>query len=134
MKKSRFTEEQITFAMRQAEGGVPSGDDLPEAGHQQTDVLPVETEVCRLMQLEEEKRRTPVATPQPLAPRRLARSLSIPTLQVPSFRNQASGFGHYPLSTIHDQLSGPRPPDPSLQTGRNSAGRRKQTCKGPFTR
>lgn len=44
MRKSRFTEEQITMAHRQGEAGTPVGD-LPEDGRQRGDVLSLEEEV-----------------------------------------------------------------------------------------
>jgi hypothetical protein len=34
MKKSKFTEAQIVFALQQAEGGVTVGESLPQARHQ----------------------------------------------------------------------------------------------------
>ena len=34
MKSSRYTPEQVAFALRQAEGGAPVLDALPQDGHQ----------------------------------------------------------------------------------------------------
>lgn len=44
MKKSRFTEEQIAYALRLAEGGTPVAD-VPDCRHLGCDVLHVEEEV-----------------------------------------------------------------------------------------
>ena len=45
MKKSKFTEEQIAYALRQVESGTPAGRCLPAAGRQRSDVLHLEEEV-----------------------------------------------------------------------------------------
>ena len=44
MKRSRFTERQIAFALQQAEAGTP----VPEDGGHRTDLLPMEEEVWRV--------------------------------------------------------------------------------------
>jgi hypothetical protein len=44
MKRSKFPEEQIAYALRQAESGTPVGG-LPAVGGQRRDVLCVEEEV-----------------------------------------------------------------------------------------
>src|SRR5437867_4330500 len=41
MRKSRFSEEQIAYTLRQAEAGTPSEGALPQARHQRADVLRV---------------------------------------------------------------------------------------------
>ena len=45
MKKSKFTEEQIAYALRQVESGTPAGGCLPAAGRQRSHVLHLEEEV-----------------------------------------------------------------------------------------
>ena len=45
MKKSKFTEEQIAYALRQVESGTPAGRRLPAAGRQRSHVLHLEEEV-----------------------------------------------------------------------------------------
>ena len=45
MKKSKFTEEQIAYALRQVESGHPAGGRLPAAGRQRSHVLHLEEEV-----------------------------------------------------------------------------------------
>lgn len=46
MKKSKFTEQQIAFALQQAEGGTRCGG-VPEGGHRRSDVLSLEAVVRR---------------------------------------------------------------------------------------
>ena len=41
MKGKRFTEEQITYALRQAEGGTPRGRRVPAAWRERGELLPV---------------------------------------------------------------------------------------------
>ena len=43
MRTSRFTEQQVVAALRQAEGGTP----VQEVGDQRADVLPLEAQVRR---------------------------------------------------------------------------------------
>ena len=43
MKKSKFTEQQIAFALQQAEGGTA---DVSEDGDLQSDALPLEAARC----------------------------------------------------------------------------------------
>ena len=45
MKKSKFTEEQIAYALRQVEGGSPARRRLPAAGRQRSHLLHLEEEV-----------------------------------------------------------------------------------------
>ena len=45
MKGKAFTEEQMAFALQQAESGVAVVDNLPKNGHQRSDVLPMEKEI-----------------------------------------------------------------------------------------
>ena len=45
MKKSKFTEEQIAYALRQVESGTPAGRRLPAARRQRSDLLHLEEEV-----------------------------------------------------------------------------------------
>jgi hypothetical protein len=46
MKKKRFGVEQIAGVLKQAEVGVPGGGTDSKSGHQRTDLLPMEGEVC----------------------------------------------------------------------------------------
>lgn len=62
-EKSRFSEEQIAFALRESESGTPVEEVLPEAWGDAGDVLPMEEEVrrngvneVRLKQFEDENR------------------------------------------------------------------------------
>jgi len=48
MKKSKFSEEQIAYALRQVEGGTPAGRRLPTARGQRSHVLHLEEEVRAL--------------------------------------------------------------------------------------
>ena len=66
MKKSRYTDEQIAFALRQAETGTPVQEVIRKMGISEADFLQLEeavtavlgpSEVRRLKQLEEENRR-----------------------------------------------------------------------------
>ena len=45
MKKSKFSEEQIAYALRQVESGTPAGRRLPAARRQRSDVLHLEEEI-----------------------------------------------------------------------------------------
>ena len=45
MKRSKFTEEQIAYALRQVESGTPGRRRLPAAGRQRGHVLHLEEEV-----------------------------------------------------------------------------------------
>ena len=45
MKKSRYTEEQVAYALRLAETGTPVADVCRQIGHRRGDVLPLEEEV-----------------------------------------------------------------------------------------
>ena len=45
MKKSKFTEEQIAYALRQVESGTPAGRRLPAARRQRSHLLHLEEEV-----------------------------------------------------------------------------------------
>ena len=45
MKKSRFTEAQIAFALRQAESGTPVAEIIPQTGDRGADFLPLEKDV-----------------------------------------------------------------------------------------
>jgi hypothetical protein len=45
MKRSKFSEEQIAYALRQAEGGTPAADVCRQIGGQRGDLLPLEEEV-----------------------------------------------------------------------------------------
>jgi len=47
-KKSKFTEAQIVFSIKQSETGTGEPEDLQEAGYWYSDLLPVEKEVWRL--------------------------------------------------------------------------------------
>tara|TARA_R110002072_G_scaffold233795_2_gene391426 strand:- start:21231 stop:21491 length:261 start_codon:yes stop_codon:yes gene_type:complete len=51
MKKKRYAEEQIAFALSQHESGTAVSEivfrDRPEVGNFRVDVLPLEEEVCR---------------------------------------------------------------------------------------
>ena len=47
MKKSQFTDQQIAFAVQQAEAGVAVEEVCRKLGDQPADVLPLEEEVCR---------------------------------------------------------------------------------------
>lgn len=47
MKKSKYSEEQIAFALRQTETGTAGGRGLPEAWDHRADVLPLEAQVWR---------------------------------------------------------------------------------------
>ena len=46
MKRKRYSEEQIAFALRQHESGNCGGGDRQEDGDHRTDLLPLEEEVC----------------------------------------------------------------------------------------
>ena len=45
MKRSKFSEEQVAYALRQAESGTAVGGCLPAAGGERGDVLRLEEEV-----------------------------------------------------------------------------------------
>ena len=45
MRKSKYTDEQVAMALRQAEAGTPVAGDLPETPDYGDHVLPVEEEV-----------------------------------------------------------------------------------------
>ena len=47
MKKSRFTEEQIAFALKQAETGTPVAEVAAPDGHHRADILPLEEALRR---------------------------------------------------------------------------------------
>lgn len=47
MKTIRYTEEQMAFALRQAELGTPGRRNRPQDGGERTDVLPLGEAVCR---------------------------------------------------------------------------------------
>ena len=47
MKKSRYTAEQIAFALRQAESGTPVPEVCRKMGDRRADLLPLEEEVHR---------------------------------------------------------------------------------------
>jgi hypothetical protein len=47
MKKSKFTEQQIAFALRQAETGTKVKEIIRQMGDHRTDVLPLEAKVRR---------------------------------------------------------------------------------------
>lgn len=44
MKRSRFTEEQVAYALRQAEGGTAVADAISAAGYKRGNLLRVEVE------------------------------------------------------------------------------------------
>ena len=48
MKRSKFSEEQIVYAIRQAEAGTPIGDLCRQLGVERRHVLCLEKEVCRI--------------------------------------------------------------------------------------
>ena len=48
MKRSRYTEQQIAFALQQAESGTPVGWVCRKMGDFRTDLLPVEEALWRL--------------------------------------------------------------------------------------
>ena len=47
MKRKRYTDEQIAYALRQAEAGTPIKEVCPQAGRQRADVVHVAPQVRR---------------------------------------------------------------------------------------